>query len=26
MGLRASEEDESKGLDVTQHNETGYQW
>jgi Amt family ammonium transporter len=26
MGLRVSEEDEIKGLDVTQHNETGYQW
>ncbi len=26
MGLRISEEDETKGLDLTQHNETGYQW
>ena len=26
MGLRVSEEDETKGLDVSEHNEAGYQW
>ncbi|THB66824.1 MAG: ammonium transporter, partial [Desulfovibrio sp.] len=26
MGLRVSEEDEIRGLDHSQHNETGYQF
>ncbi|MBZ4648868.1 MAG: ammonium transporter, partial [Desulfomicrobiaceae bacterium] len=26
LGLRVSPEDETRGLDVNEHRETGYQW